>query len=251
MVLQLLARPAPEIRQLGQRDVHAEGAGAGLEAREAPMEIGVDGALGHEVAEQQLRGHVGRHRARGDALAGGEANAARPAAFDDQRGDRRLGADDGTARLRGPRHRLADGAHAADRVAPHARLAVDLAEAVMQQHVGRAGRERAGIGTDDAVEGERALHDLALEPLREKIGRALGEEVEQQALVGERQAEEPPPEARAADQLDDAAAGVGRPPQGQLAQERCGALQGGVVGRQPLRVLAENAAMARCRPASP
>jgi hypothetical protein len=48
---------------------------------------------------------------------------------------------------------------------------------------------RAGIGADDGVEGERALHHLALEPTHEKIGRALGEEIEQQTLVGERETE--------------------------------------------------------------
>ena len=128
-------------------------------------------------------------------------------------------ADAGAARLRRVRHGPGDGAHAADGMAPHAALAVDLAEAVVQQHVGRARRMRAGVGADDAVEGERALEHVALEPLIEEVGCALGEEIEQQALVGERKTHEPPAEARAADQLEDAAADVGRCLEGERAQE--------------------------------
>ncbi len=138
-----------------------------LRPRETPMQIGLDGAVGHEIAEQQLRGQRWRPRpARRCArpTPGERRRPCRPRRSSD--GDRRLGADDGAARLRRTRHGLRDGAHAADGVAPHARLAVDLAEAVVQQHVGRARRVRAGIGADDAVEGERALDHLALEPVR-------------------------------------------------------------------------------------
>ena len=106
MILLLRTGPAAEIRQLGQRHVHAERAGAGLEPREAPMQIRLHRAGRNEIAEQQLRGNVGSHRPSGDALAGREAHPASFAAFDDQRGDRRICADDGTARLRGTRHGL-------------------------------------------------------------------------------------------------------------------------------------------------
>ena len=158
------------------------------------------------------------------------------AAFDDQAGDRGIGADAHAARLGGARHGLGDGAHAAHRMTPYAGLAVHLAEAMVQQHVGGAGRVRAGVRADDTVEGEGALHHVALEPEPQVVGGTLGEQVEQQPLVLERQSEQRPAETGAAEQLEDAAAGVGRPPQHQLAQQRCRPLQRRVIGRQPLRI---------------
>ena len=54
MLGSLGARPAGKIRQLGQRDVHAEGAGAALYRRKVRADFGRHGALWNEVAEQQL-----------------------------------------------------------------------------------------------------------------------------------------------------------------------------------------------------
>ena len=73
-----------------------------------------------------------------------------------QHRDGGIGADRRALRYRSLCHRLRDRTHAADGVAPDAGFAVYLAEAVMQQHIGRAGRVGRRIGTDDAVEGERA-----------------------------------------------------------------------------------------------
>ena len=185
----VLARPAGEVRQLRQRHVHAEDGGARFQADEAAAQLRVDGALGHQVAEQQLGRHIGGHGARPDALARMQLHAGGPATFDEQRSHRRAGADDSAARLGRPRHGLGDGPHAADGVAPDARLAVDLAEGVVHQEIGRARRIGAGVGPDDAVEGERAFHHLVLEPLRQEIRRALGEQVEQQPLVVQREAD--------------------------------------------------------------
>ena len=81
-------------------------------------------------------------------------------------------------------HRLRDGAHAADGMAPHPALAVHLAEAMMQQHIGRAGRRRGREGADDAIERQRPLDDVALEPAVEEIGGAFGEEVEPARACG-------------------------------------------------------------------
>ncbi len=77
------------------------------------------------------------------------------------------------------RHRLRDRAHAADRVTPRAFLAVDLAEHVMQQHVGGARRIRARVVADDAVEAEHRLDRCALEPTVEKIARGADEQAQQ------------------------------------------------------------------------
>src|SRR4051812_7266244 len=69
-----------------------------------------------------------------------------------------------TARLRALRHRLRDGAHAADRMTPRALVAVDLAEYVVEQHVGGARRVGTCVVADDSVETIHGLDRVALEP---------------------------------------------------------------------------------------
>src|ERR1700716_4701286 len=62
---------------------------------------------------------------------------------------------DGDAMRRGGfRHGLGDRAHAADRIAPDAFPTVHLAEAMVQENIGRARRVGARIIADDAVEAE-------------------------------------------------------------------------------------------------
>ncbi len=100
------------------------------------------------------------------------------------------GADLCATRLRGCGHSLRDGAHAADGMPPGAALAIHLAEAVVQEDVGGAGRRRGGVVADDAVEGEGRLDGVALEPAVEEVGGAAGEEIDEDALVGETQIEE-------------------------------------------------------------
>ena len=78
----------------------------------------------------------------------------------------------------GFRHGLGDRAHAADSVAPDAFLAVHLAEAVVQENIGRARRVGARIIADDAVEAEGGLDRRALEPAVEKITGGGGEKIE-------------------------------------------------------------------------
>ena len=133
-------------------------------------------------------------------------------------------------------HRLRDRTHAADGVPPGAALAVHLAEAVVQQHVGRARRGRRRVVADDSVEGEGALDDVALEPAVEEVGGAAREQVEQRALLIDIEARQAPPEHAALDQLGDAAAGVGRRLQHEVAQHVGGALEHGVVGREPFGI---------------
>ena len=84
-------------------------------------------------------------------------------------------------------HRLGDRAHAADGVAPDALLAVHLAEGVVQHHVGRARRVGAGVVADDGVEAEQRLDQIALEPLVEHLAGRAREQVEQVALLLQRQ----------------------------------------------------------------
>src|SRR5208337_4726768 len=82
-------------------------------------------------------------------------------------------------------HGLRDRAHAAQSVAPDALSAVGFAEAVMKQHVGRAGRVGTGVGSDDSVEAEDRLDGIALEPLLEKIAGRTGEDLDEIPLAFE------------------------------------------------------------------
>ena len=75
----------------------------------------------------------------------------------------------------GFRHR----AHAAAHESPQAALAAHAAHAMMQQNVSRARRARSAIGADHAIGGERHFHLVRFEPLVQKIGRALGEDLHQ------------------------------------------------------------------------
>ncbi len=84
-------------------------------------------------------------------------------------------------------HRLRDRAHAADRVSPLPRLAVHLAEDVMQQHVCRSRRVGAREVADDGVEAESGLDRRRREPAIEEVARAFREEVEQVAPLRQRE----------------------------------------------------------------
>ena len=102
------------------------------------------------------------------------------------------GADLHAARLGLRAHRLRDRAHAADRVAPGALLAVHLAEHVVQQHVGRARRIRAREVAHHAVEAEAGLDRLGIEPAVQPVARGHREEVEHVAPRVHRQRLEAP-----------------------------------------------------------
>ena len=131
-----------EVGQLRQRDVHAKRAGAAAPAADALAKIlrqhrGVD-----QRAVQQLRIQVGYDAARPDRLAVRGDHAHGAAAFDQNFAHRTRDSNVDAARRRRLRHRLRDGAHAADRMSPRAFLAVDLAEHVVQQHVGGTRRSK-------------------------------------------------------------------------------------------------------------
>ena len=79
--------------------------------------------------------------------------------------------------------RIGDGirnrAHAAAHEAPQSAMAAHAAHAVVQQDVGGAGRARTAVGADHAVGGERDLDLFGFEPLVQKIGGALREDLDQ------------------------------------------------------------------------
>ncbi len=124
------------------------------------------------------------------------------------------------------------------RMAPDTGFAVHLAEAVVQQHVGRAGRRGRREGADDAVESEGGLDRLVLEPLGQEVRRAFGEQVDDEALILERQLQKRARNPAALDQLREAAAGIGRRLEHEAAQHGGGPLQRRVVGRQALGIVA-------------
>ena len=56
---------------------------------------------------------------------------------------------------------------------------------MMHEHVARASRIGAGVGSDDFVEAEDRLDRIALEPLVEQVAGRAGEELEEVALAFE------------------------------------------------------------------
>ncbi len=87
-----------------------------------------------------------------------------------------------------------------------------------------------------AVEGEGALDDVALEPAVEEIGSALGEEVEEELLVGEIEPQHALADARALQQLEHAATGIGGRAQNEIAQHVGGPRDRRLVGGKALGV---------------
>ena len=72
-------------------------------------------------------------------------------------------------------------------MAPHALFAVHLAEGVVQHHVSRACRVGAGVIADDGVEAEQRLHQIALEALVQHLAGRARQQIEQAALLLQRQ----------------------------------------------------------------
>ena len=66
---------------------------------------------------------------------------------------------------------------------PHAWLAVHLAEAMVQQHIGRTRGRWRGVGSDDGIESEERLDLVAFEPAVEIVACRFGEEIQQHAAV--------------------------------------------------------------------
>ena len=242
MRLRVRAGQAREVGQRGQRDVHPERAGPAAIRGDACAEV-VGQVLGRdETLAQELRVHVGDHAPAFDHLAGLELDAGGAARPHQHARNRRLRAQHDAARRALGGHRLRDRPHAADRVSPLAGLAVDLAEHVVQQHVGRARRVGAREVADDGVEAERRLDRRAVEPAVEHVARALGEEVEEVAPLGQRQPAQAPAGAREVDErrrvAHDAGADVGRRDAEHAAQDGGDAVEHRVVARQRVGVAA-------------
>ena len=172
--------------------------------RQVDLDAGAVAAVGIDCAEEPL-GQVGRvaqrqkrvlgigvreHRRRLDHLAGLQLDAGRGAAVGEHAGDRRLGADLGARLARGVGHHPRHLADAAGNEAPSADAAPGvLCGVVVQQHVRRAGRARAGDAVVDRVPAERRLQVIGLEPLVQVLRDRRCEQVadlEQRTAVAER-----------------------------------------------------------------
>src|ERR1035438_10007949 len=117
-----------------------------------------------EFAVQQFRIQIRHDAARRDRLTARRHDAGRAAAHHRDLAYRTREPDLNAARCRSLGHGLSDRAHAADRVAPSALLAVDLAEDVMQQYVRGTRPVGARVIADDTVEALRGLDRPALAP---------------------------------------------------------------------------------------
>src|SRR5260370_9594649 len=107
-----------------------------------------------------------------------EGNAGGAGGFDGGFLDGGLRADFHAEFARGGGDGVADGAGAAAAESPGAEGAVDFAHVMVQENVSGAGGADAEEGADDAGGGHGGFEDVGLEPLVEKIGGALGHELD-------------------------------------------------------------------------
>ena len=176
-VVRARPRAGRKTGQRRKRDVHAESRRAALVALHALAEIASSRSLGSTSLRNSSFGLTFATMARaGELAAVGEHHRARPHLA--------TGASHSISTPTGaPRRASASLIAPMPPMAwPHAALAVHLAEAVVQQHIGGARVERAGVVADHRVETERRLDRFGLEPVVEPVGRAAGEQPEQVAL---------------------------------------------------------------------
>ncbi len=191
------------------------------EAAAGPVAAHVLGDLGGEalgagqVEDGRPRMRTGGDDRRANLLAGSESHSRRPAVADVDRDDLGVGAHRRAGGLCRARDGLADRPHPADHLAPDTRHAVELAERVVQQVVGGAGRSRAGPDADHAARGDRALHRVVLEPVVEQVADRHGEDPDQVVHVPLGEARPPGGLAHQGGDVE----GVARPERGRLAQE--------------------------------
>ena len=184
MRLQMRARRSGEVRQLAQRDIHAERGRTAAIARDPRLGIFVQRALRHEMLIQQFRIDVGHHHRRRNFATVCQHYAHRTPALDQHLRDFGIGVDANAARETFFRHRLGDRAHTADRMPPHPGLAVHFAEHVVQQHIGRTRRVRTGEIADHRIPAQRRFQRLALKPTVQQIARGFREQIQQIAARG-------------------------------------------------------------------
>ena len=208
-----------EIRKLVERDIHPERRAFAAPMREMLFDLPADRALGNQPVEQQLGIDARDDGRRTPGLAAGNQPGC-TALLDDDLADRRIQHDVDARLMAGLGHRLGDGSHAADGVAPGARNAGRLAEQVMEQDISGARRIGRSEIPDDAVKCEQRLGQIALEEAIEDIARAFrGELVDGPDFVG-RKPDEVAPKAGQLRQAAQPRARFGRRLQDPFADQR-------------------------------
>ena len=219
-----VARQRRERGQGIERDVHAQGAGAVAPLPDAFEERRGQGIGRHQPRIKQFRIDVRGHVFRADALAVVEDDTDGTILLHDHLANAGPEADLDAVAGGGARHRLRDRAHAADRVSPHAFPAVHFAEGMVQHDIGGAGGIRTGVVADDGVEPEQRLDEIVREGVVQHLARRTREQIEQQALIVQRQPAE----------------NIGRTQRVEAFTNRAGAEAIDKVGRRPQHELAEH-----------
>ena len=227
---------AGKTRQLRQRNVHAKRARRALVVAHALQKIGIQRILRHQLGVEQFGVHARHHATPFNHTAIGQLHALCAAHIDAHVRYFAAGDDFHTAPLGLFAHRLRDRAHAADGVAPHTAMAVDLADHVMQQHIRRAGRVGAGKMAHNRVKAERCLDRIRLEPRIEHVARAFGKKIQHVAPRGHVELFHALGRFQRAHEIRDTAPDIRRRFQQHLSHHVGGALQHGVVLRQPFGV---------------
>src|SRR5580704_16538328 len=168
-----------EVWQFRERDIHRKRARLATPVFHPPPESFGQGARINEVEVEELGVDPRGNGCGTDGFTLVRLNADGLTIFDKDLAHPGRKPDLHAARGGGFRHGLGDRAHAADRMAPDAFLAVHLAEAMVQENVARARRVGARIIADDTVEAESGLDRRAFEPTVEEIAGGSREEVEQ------------------------------------------------------------------------
>src|ERR1700731_1842861 len=168
-----------EVWQFRERNIHPKRARPATPVFHPPPESFGQGARINEVEVEELGVDPCGNGCGTDGFTLVRLNADGLPILDKDLAHPRRKPDVHSARGGGFRHGLGDRAHAADRMAPDAFLSVHLAEAMVQENIGRARRVGARIIADDTVEAEDGLDRSAFEPAIEEIPGRGREEIEQ------------------------------------------------------------------------
>ena len=126
------ARTTSEVRQFGERHVHAQGRRLGARGADATQELVSKVRITNKIKVEVFRRGIGSNRATSVRRAVGKHNADSAATLHHHVDNFGLRLDIDSQRQRFCQHRLADRAHAAKRVAPCAAYPVEFTERVVQ-----------------------------------------------------------------------------------------------------------------------
>ncbi len=225
-----------EVRQLAKCHVHPERAGPTLVVRHPCKKVRRQRVRVHQPREQQFRIQVGHNKGRGKRAAVRKLHARHSPVAHQHFLHRAIEPDRHPRFLAGLRHSLRDRAHAPDGMAPITAPAVHATKIMVQQHIRRTRRVRAGVIANDGIEPERRLYRIRLEPEIQQLPRRLGEQIKQIALPLHIQPAQQIPLLQRASQPPNPVRQVRRRLRGQHPQHIGHPLQHRVIIRQPRRI---------------